>query len=84
MGELDAFKGDQFASKQNGLVSLQLPDDKTSSLIQSGTKQNTLGLLLPGYSYKMESGTFILCGVGQPEKLFGVGGMDEDGFLLSK
>jgi len=73
-----------YASKQNGLVSLQLPYDKTSSLIQSGTKQNTLGLLLPGYSYKMESGTFILCGVGQPEKLFGVGGMDEDGFLLSK
>jgi hypothetical protein len=71
-----------YASKQNGLISLQLPNEECPPGLQRGQKANTMGLLLPGYTYKIEKGKFILYGVGPPERLGGISGIDEDGFLL--
>ena len=71
-----------YASGQNGLVSLHLPNEKYGSDQQLGQKENTLGRLLPGYSYHMDDGIFLLDGVGKPEVLGGVAKMDEEGFLL--
>jgi len=73
-----------FATAQSGLVSVQLPDEDSPSNHQLGYKEKTLGRLLPGYSYRMEDNTFVLQGREDGEKLGGVQGMDEDGFLVPK
>ena len=71
-----------FATTQSGLVSLQLPDEDSPSNRQFGYKEKTLGLLLPGYSYRMEGGTFVLQGSEEGEKVGEVQGIDGDGFLV--
>jgi len=63
---------------------VQLPDEDSPSNRQLGYKEKTLGRLLPGYSYRMEGGTFVLKGREDGEELGGVQGMDEDGFLVPK
>jgi acyl-[acyl-carrier-protein]-phospholipid O-acyltransferase/long-chain-fatty-acid--[acyl-carrier-protein] ligase len=71
-----------YATAQSGLVSVQLPDEGSPSNRQLGYKEKTLGLLLPGYSYRMEGGTFVLQGSEEGEKVGEVQGIDGDGFLV--
>ena len=74
-----------YATPRSGLISVQLPDEDILSDCQRGYKEDTLGRLLPGYSYKMEDDTFVLLGrSGDREELDGVQGMDGDGFLVSE
>ena len=72
------------ATPRSGLISVQLPDEESSSNSQRGYKEESLGRLLPGYSYRMEDDTFVLLGRGDGEELVGVQRMDGDGFLVSE
>ena len=70
------------ASHINGLISLNLPDENDGDTIQPGYRHETLGRLLPGFSYQSVSGEFILKGLGIDEELIKVRNVDPEGFLL--
>tara|TARA_S200000501_G_scaffold289495_1_gene274336 strand:- start:195 stop:1010 length:816 start_codon:yes stop_codon:yes gene_type:complete len=75
------------ASFHNGLISVNGPDvfhAKASppEFNHSGSKKNTLGRLMVGYSYFQSKAGFFLRGVGEAEQLHPVQSVDEEGFLV--
>ena len=66
----------------NGLIALNLPNENEGDTIQPGYRHETLGRLLPGFSYQLVSGEFILKGLGIDEELIKVRNVDPEGFLL--
>ena len=75
------------ASSKNGLIAINGPDsssDPTEDSVskQSGSKPNTFGKLLNGYSYSVSEHEFFLRGRGLPEKIEIVRKIDQDGFLV--
>ena len=74
---------DGLATSQNGLVALQLPDESDAQTAQQGNRKGTWGRMLPGYSYYIKDGEFVLNGIKEPENLPQVS-LDKDGFLNKK
>ena len=75
------------ASFHNGLIAVNGPDvlhsmGNSPEFNQYGSKKNTLGRLLVGYSYFQSKEGFMLRGVGEPEQLHRVQSVDEEGFLI--
>ena len=75
------------ASSRNGLIGINGPDSSSdpaddSVSKQSGSKPNTFGKLLNGYSYSVSEHEFVLRGRGLPGKIDIVRKIDQDGFLV--
>ena len=75
------------ASFHNGLIAVNGPDvfhsmGNSPEFNHYGSKKNTLGRLLVGYSYFQSKEGFMLRGVGEPEQLHRVQSVDEEGFLI--
>jgi acyl-[acyl-carrier-protein]-phospholipid O-acyltransferase/long-chain-fatty-acid--[acyl-carrier-protein] ligase len=73
---------DGLATPQNGLVALQFPDVTDAQMIQQGTKKGARGRMLPGLSYYIKDGEFVLNGMKDPEILPQIC-LDKDGFLIN-
>jgi acyl-[acyl-carrier-protein]-phospholipid O-acyltransferase/long-chain-fatty-acid--[acyl-carrier-protein] ligase len=73
---------DGLATPQNGLVALQFPDVTDAQMIQQGTKKGAWGRMLPGLSYYIKDGEFVLNGMKDPEILPQIC-LDKDGFLIN-
>ena len=76
------------ASFHNGLISVNGPDvfhamAGPPKFNHSGSKKNTLGRLMVGYSYFQSKEGFFLRGVGEAEQLHPVQSVDEEGFLVA-
>ena len=75
------------ASFHNGLISVNGPNvfhawASPPEFNHSGSKKNTLGRLMVGYSYFQSKEGFFLRGVGEAEQLHRVQSVDEEGFLV--